>query len=325
MSKGAISKVEVRPISASRRRLNGDVLLKSLVAAAALVVIVLLLALGSELVMHSSLSLSAFGLSFLVGTTWDPVHQIFGALPFIFGTVVTSILALLIGLPIGLGVAIFLSEKAKGRRIFGYTLGTLVELLAAVPSVIYGLWGLFFLSPLLRTYVETPLHSYLGFLPIFASSPFGLDFFTAGVILAIMIIPTVSAVSRDILNSVPNSQREAMYSLGATHWEVIRKAVLPYARSGIFGATILGLGRAVGETMAVTMVIGNAPKITASLFSPGYTLAAVIANEFTEASYPLYTSALVEIGLILFGLALTINMFARLLVWRMTRTTRFRV
>ncbi len=308
-----------------RRRRGGDQILKGLVASAAIAVVILLLALGAELIIHSSLSLITFGPSFLIGTTWDPVHQIFGALPFLFGTILTSILALLIGLPIGLGVAIFLAEKAKGRRMFGYTLGTLVELLAAVPSVIYGLWGLFFLSPILRTYVETPLHNYLGILPIFASAPFGLDFFTAGVILAIMIIPTVSAVSRDILNAVPNSQREAMYSLGGTHWEVIRKAVLPYARSGIFGATILGLGRAVGETMAVTMVIGNTPRITASLFSGGYTLAAVIANEFTEASYPLYTAALVEIGLILFGLALTINLLARLLIWRMTRNTRFRV
>ncbi len=309
----------------ARSRLNGDLILKGLVATAALAVVILLLALGVELVMHSDLSLSKFGLSFLVGTTWDPVHEIFGAAPFIFGTIVTSLIALLIGLPIGLGVAIFLSEKAKGKRVYGYTIGTLVELLAAVPSVIYGLWGLFFLSPLLKTYVEGPLHNYLGFIPVFSGAPFGLDFFTAGVILAIMIIPTVSAVSRDILNAVPNSQREAMYSLGATHWEVIRKAVLPYARSGIFGATILGLGRAVGETMAVTMVIGNEPRITANIFSGGYTLAAVIANEFTEASYPLYVSALVEIGLILFGLALVINFGARLLIWRMTKGTRFRV
>jgi phosphate transport system permease protein len=309
----------------SRHRVKGDLVLKLLVGAAAVAVMVLLIALGVELVMGSSQSLSTFGLSFLFGTTWDPVHEIFGALPFLFGTIMTSLLALVIGLPVGLGVAIFLSEKAKGRRLFAYTLGTLVELLAAVPSVIYGLWGLFFLSPLLKTYVETPLHSTLGFLPIFAGTPFGLDFFTAGIILAIMIIPTISAVSRDILNAVPNSQREAMYSLGATQWEVIRKSVLPYARSGIFGATILGLGRAVGETMAVTMVIGNAPRISASLFSGGYTLAAVIANEFTEATYPLYVSSLVEIGLILFGLALTINLVARFLIWRMTRTTRFRI
>jgi len=275
--------------------------------------------------MGSSLSLTTFGPAFLIGTTWDPVHAIFGALPFIFGTLLTSFLALLIGLPVGLGVAIFLSEKSKGNRILNTSLGTLVELLAAVPSVIYGLWGLFFLSPVLKTYVEIPLHTYLGWVPLFASAPFGLDFFIAGIILAIMIIPTISAVTRDVLNAVPNSQREAMYSLGATHWEVIRKSVLPYARSGIFGATILGLGRAVGETMAVTFVIGNSPRITASLFSGGYTLSAVIANEFAEAADPLYKSALVEIGLILFGVALAINLVARLLIWRMTKATRYRV
>jgi len=306
-------------------RLKGDSLLKSSVAAAALAVVALVVALGYEIYSGSGLSIARFGFSFLGGRVWDPVHEIFGALPFLYGTILTSILALLFGLPISLGVAIFLSEKAKGQTTLKYVIGTLVELLAAVPSVIYGLWGLFFLSPLLRQYVEDPLHAYLGFVPLFSGTPFGLDFFTAGVILATMIIPTVSAVSRDILNAVPNSQREAMYSLGATNWEVIRRTVLPYARSGIFGATILGLGRAVGETMAVTMVIGNTPRITASLFSGGYTLSAVIANEFTEASTPLYLSALVEIGLVLFIVALTINVFARFLVWRITRGTRMRV
>jgi phosphate transport system permease protein len=305
--------------------LKGDSLLKSTVGAAALAIVVLILALAYELYRGSAQSLFQFGFAFLGGRVWDPVHEIFGALPFIYGTILTSLLALLFGLPISLGVAIFLSEKAKSRRTMKYLLGTLVELLAAVPSVIYGFWGLFFLRPLLLKYIETPLHLSLGFVPLFAGTPFGLDFFTAGVILATMIIPTVSAVSRDILNAVPNSQREAMYSLGATNWEVIRRSVLPYARSGIFGATILGLGRAVGETMAVTMVIGNAPRISASLFSGGYTLAAVIANEFTEASFPLYVSALVEIGLILFFLALAINVFARFLVWRITRGTRTRV
>jgi phosphate transport system permease protein len=306
-------------------RLKGDSILKTAVAAAALAVVILIIALGYELYTGSALSIFHFGFAFLPGTTWDPVHEIFGALPFIYGTFLTSLLALLFGLPISLGVAIFLSEKAKGRRTMKYVLGTLVELLAAVPSVIYGLWGLFFLSPLLRQYVETPLNRYLGFIPVFSGTPFGLDFFTAGVILATMIIPTVSAVSRDILNAVPNSQREAMYSLGATNWEVIQKSVLPYARSGIFGATILGLGRAVGETMAVTMVIGNAPRITPSLFSGGYTLSAVIANEFTEAGSPLYLSALVELGLVLFFMALVINVFARFLVWRITRGVRTRV
>ncbi len=304
---------------------KGDALLKAIVGAAALVIVLLILALGYEVYSGSTLSIYHFGFPFLSGSVWDPVHEIFGALPFLYGTVLTSLLALLFGLPISLGVAIFLSEKAKGMKTVKYAVGTLVELLAAVPSVIYGFWGLFFLSPMLRQYVETPLHAYLGFVPLFSGTPFGLDFFTAGVILAIMVIPTISAVSRDILNAVPNSQREAMYSLGATNWEVIRKTVLPYARSGIFGATILGLGRAVGETMAVTMVIGNAPRITPSLFSGGYTLAAVIVNEFTEASTPLYLSALVEMGLVLFFVALAINFFARFLVWRITRGTRMRV
>ncbi|MDG6901213.1 MAG: phosphate ABC transporter permease subunit PstC [Nitrososphaerota archaeon] len=304
---------------------KGDTLLKVTVGAAALLIVLLIIALGYEIYTGSALSIFHFGFSFLTGSVWDPVHEVFGALPFLYGTVLTSLLALLFGLPISLGVAIFLSEKAKGRRTIKYAVGTLVELLAAVPSVIYGFWGLFFLSPMLRQYVETPLHTYLGFVPLFTGTPFGLDFFTAGVILAVMIIPTISAVSRDILNAVPNSQREAMYSLGATNWEVIRKTVLPYARSGIFGATILGLGRAVGETMAVTMVIGNAPRITPSLFSGGYTLAAVIVNEFTEASTPLYLSALVEVGLVLFFVALAINFFARFLVWRITRGTRMRV
>lgn len=305
--------------------LKGDSLLKAVVAVAALAIVALLLALGYELYSGSALSISRSGFPFIFGQVWDPVHQVFGALPFIYGTILTSVLALIFGLPISLGVAIFLSEKAKGRRTMKYLISTLVELLAAVPSVIYGFWGLFFLKPILVQYVEEPLHLNLGFIPLFAGTPFGLDFLSAGVILATMIIPTITAVSRDILNAVPNSQREAMHSLGATQWEVIRKSVLPYARSGIFGATILGLGRAVGETMAVTMVIGNAPRISASLFSGGYTLAAVIANEFTEASSPVYLSALVEIGLILFFLALAINIFARFLVWRITRGTRMRV
>lgn len=321
-SKARLTKTEVRTWNASA---NADSLMKVLVAVAAFTVIAILTAIAFELYLNSLPSISKFGISFIWGTTWDVSTEMFGALPFIFGTFVTSLLALLIGLPISLGVAIFLSEKVKSRRMVTRSIGTLVELLAAVPSVIYGLWGLFFLSPLLRRYVETPLHDYLGFVPLFAGTPFGLDFFTAGVLLAIMIIPTVSAISRDVLNAVPNSQREAMYSLGATHWEVIWKAVLPYARSGIFGATILGLARAVGETMAVTMVIGNEPKITASLFSGGYTLAAVIANQFTEATGQLYISSLIEIGLVLFFMALAINTFARLLIWKMKRGMNIRV
>jgi phosphate transport system permease protein len=298
--------------------LRGDTIVKIALVAAALFVIGLLVALAVELLTGSADSISKFGPGFLTGSTWDPVHEIFGALPFIYGTLLTSAIAILIGLPISLGVAIFISERLSAHRGLGYILGTLVDLLAAVPSVIYGLWGLLILSPFLRDYVEKPLHNSLGFIPLFAGTPFGTSFFTAGVILAIMIIPTMSAVSRDVLNAVPSSQREAMYSLGATDWEVTQKSVLPYARSGIFGAFVLGLGRAVGETMAVTMVIGNIPKITANLFSGGYTLSSLIANELGEAS-GIYRSAIIEIGLILFFVALIINVFARLLLWRMTR------
>ena len=205
-------------------------------------------------------------------------QNVLSALPFIYGTLLTSAIAIIIGFPISLGVAVFISEKLKSHQTFGYALGTVVDLLAAVPSVIYGLWGVFVLIPLLRDYVEVPLHNSLGFIPLFSGNPFGYDFFTAGVLLAIMIIPTMSAVTRDVLSVVPNSQREAMYSLGATDWEVTQKSVLPYARSGIFGAFILGLGRAFGETMAVTMVIGNIPNISTNLFSAGATLSSLIAN-----------------------------------------------
>jgi phosphate transport system permease protein len=306
------------------RALGGDSFLKILLAIFAVIVIVLMLALAIELIDSSSLSLSTFGLSFLWGQSWDATSEIFGALPFIYGTALTSMLALLFGLPVSIGVAIFLTEKIHALPRLGNLIGTLVELLAAVPSVIYGLWALLFLSPLIKKYVEVPLNHYLGFFPLFSGTPFGLDFFTAGLILAIMIIPTVSAISRDVLNAVPNSQREAMYALGATNWEVTRKSILPYARSGIFGATILGLGRAVGETMAVTMVIGNEVKISPSLFSGGYTLASLIANQFFEASGNLFISSIIEIGLVLFVFALIINVFARLLIWRMTKGIHFR-
>jgi phosphate transport system permease protein len=271
--------------------------------------------------MGSAASITKFGPGFLVGSKWDPAHDVFGSLPFIYGTLLTSAIAILIGLPISLGVAIFITEKLNGHRRIGYGLGTLVDLLAAVPSVIYGLWALVVLAPLLQKYVEIPLHSSFGVFPLFAGTPLQTSFFTAGIILAIMVIPTMSAVSRDVLNAVPNSQREAMYSLGATDWEVTQKTVLPYARSGLFGAFVLGLGRAVGETIAVTMVIGNTPKISANLFTGGYTLASLIANQLGE-SQGLFRSAIIEIALILFFVALIINVFARLLLWRATRGSR---
>ena len=304
-----------------RKLLRGDTIATVVLAAAALFVIGLLVALAYELFSGSAASISTFGPGFLLGSTWNPAHEIFGALPFIYGTLVTSAIAILIGLPISIGVAIVISERLKGQLLLGYSLGTLVDLLAAVPSVIYGLWGLIILAPLLRDYVEKPLNKSLGFIPLFGGTPYATSFFTAGVVLAIMIIPTMSAVSRDVLRAVPNSQREAMYSLGATDWEVTQKSVLPYARSGIFGAFVLGLGRAIGETMAVTMVIGNDPKITANLFSGGYSLTSLIANEFGEAT-GLYRSSIIEIALILFFIALLVNVFARLLLWRMSRGTQ---
>ena len=304
---------------------KGDLVLKTSVGAAAVGIVALLIGLGVELTSGSWLSIKTFGLQFITGSTWNSVVDTYNVFPALLGTLTASAIALLLGVPIGLGVAIFLSERARGIRAGATAIGSLVELLAAVPSVIYGLWGLIVLAPFMRDYIEPTLKSVLGIPGLFSGTPIGTDLFTGGVILAIMIIPTISAVSRDILDAVPNSQREAMYSLGATDWEVIRKAVLPYARSGIFGATILGLGRAVGETMAVTFVIGNNINLPKSLLSPGATLTTLIVNQFGNTFDPLSEAALVEVGLVLFVLALVINILARLLVWRMTKSTRFRV
>ena len=314
------------PLKGGRRpRSKGDLVLKSVTGATAVGIIALLFGLGIDLVYGSRLSISTFGLGFLTKATWNSVSDTYGVLGALVGTLVASGLALLLGLPVGLGVAIFLSERARGIKAGATALGSLVELLAAVPSVIYGLWGLVVLVPFMRSYIEPALKTILGFLPIFSGPPNGLDLLTGGVILAVMIIPTITAVSRDVLNAVPNSQREAMYSLGATDWEVVRKAVLPYARSGIFGATILGLGRAVGETMAVAFLIGNNVNLPKSLFSPASTLTTLIVNDFGSAADSLSAAAIVEVGLILFVLALVINILARTLVWRMTSSTKFRI
>jgi phosphate transport system permease protein len=283
-------------------------------------ILLILAAMVVELYLQSKLSMDRFGLGFLWGTTWDPaITQIFSALPVIYGTLVTSLLALLFGVPLSLGTAIVLSEMAPHR--FKSPVSFIVELLAAIPSVIFGLWGIFTLAPFLRDYIYPQLQNTLGFLPIFQGSISGLGVLTGGIILAIMIIPTVSAVSRDVLAAVPESQREAALALGATKWETTR-TVLSYGRSGIIGAIILGLGRAVGETMAITMVIGNRFGMFTSLFGPGYTMAAVIANEFTEATTDLYLSALIEVGLILFLVAMAVNVLARLIVWRSLRMVR---
>ena len=264
--------------------------------------------------MHKILS----GFRFLSGTNWDPVKSEFGALAFVYGTVVSSLIALLIAVPLSLGIAIFLVEQAP--RQLARPLAFVVELLAAIPSVVYGLWGIFVLAPFLRVHVEPPLQRWFGWLPLFTGSITGIGLLTGGIILAIMVTPIISAVVRDVLTAVPGSQREAALALGATRWETTR-VVLVNGAPGIAGAVILGLGRAIGETMAVTMVIGNRPQISASLFEPSYTIASVLANEFTEATQDLYLSSLVELGLILFFVTFVVNAIARILVWNVTRKT----
>ncbi len=265
---------------------------------------------------HALPAIQKFGWRFLFTSTWDPVKEVFGALPFIYGTIVSSALALLIAVPVSLGIAIYLAELAPVWM--REPLSFLIELLAAIPSVVYGLWGIFVLAPFLRQDVQPFLAKYFGFLPLFQGSFYGVGMFTAGIILSIMIIPTISSVSREVFLAVPFNQREAALALGATRWETIRLGVLKYARPGVLGAVILGLGRALGETMAVTMLIGNRPEISASLFAPSYTMASVIANEFTEATSNLYVSALIEIGLILFFLTLILNIAARALIWQVS-------
>ncbi|HEV8244269.1 MAG TPA: phosphate ABC transporter permease subunit PstC [Polyangiaceae bacterium] len=295
----------------------GDWLFRRLTAGFALLVIALIAAMALEMTRASALSLREFGLGFVTSGLWDPVRQIFGALPFIYGTVVSSLLALVIAVPVSMGIAIYLSELAPApvRSV----LGPLVELLAAVPSVVYGLWGVFALVPWLRESVEPMLGKTLGFLPLFQGPHQGFGLLAGGIVLAIMILPTISSVSREVLRAVPLSLREGALALGATRWETVRTAVLPFARSGLVGAIILGLGRALGETMAITMVIGNRTDISASLFAPSYTMASVIANEFTEATEDLYLSSLAEIGLLLFVVTVLLNVVARLLVWRVGR------
>jgi phosphate transport system permease protein len=269
-----------------------------------------------EMATNSKLPFEKFGFGFLTQSIWDPVAQRFGALPFIYGTVVSSIIALLISVPVSLGVAIFLVEKAP--RGVASPIMFMVQLLAAIPSVVYGLWGIFVLAPMLRNHVYPTLQSTLGFLPLFRGSQNGLGLLTAGLILSIMVVPIITAITADVLRAVPGTQREAALALGSTKWEATL-IVLQNAKSGISGAIILGLGRAIGETMAVTMVIGNRPEISASLFDPSFTIASAIANEFTEATSEIYLQSLIALGLILFIVTFIINMLARVLVWSVTR------
>ncbi len=275
------------------------------------------------LVIHSKLSLVQFGWKFFTRQAWDPVSGDFGALPFIYGTLATSLLALCMAVPLALGVAIFITELCP--RPLRAPISFLTELLAAIPSVVYGLWAVFVLVPLMRDVIGPFLVKTLGWTGFFEGANFGVGLLTASMILAIMILPIISSLTRDIMNAVPNSQREAVLALGATRWEMIRIGVLRNSRIGIVGAVMLGLGRALGETMAVTMVIGNHPDISKSLFAPGYTLASVIANEFSEATGDLYLSALIEIGLALFLVTIVVNAIARLMVWAVTRNAPARV
>jgi phosphate transport system permease protein len=297
---------------------TGDAVFRVLMLLVALLMVGIVVAMVIALASDSMLAVKQFGFRFLISQRWDPIKGEFGALPFVYGTVMSSLIALLISVPFSLGIAIFLVEQAP--RYIARPVGFLVELLAAIPSVVYGLWGIFVLAPFLRQYVEPALAKALGWLPLFRGTITGIGLLTGGIILAIMVTPIISAVVRDVLAAVPGSQREAALALGATKWEMIR-VVLVNGAPGIAGAVILGLGRALGETMAVTMVIGNRPEISASLFEPSYTIASAIANEFTEATGDLYLSALVELGLILFLVTFIVNGIARLLVWNVTRRT----
>ena len=297
---------------------TGDAVFRVLMLLVALLMVGIVVAMVIALASDSMLSIRQFGFGFLKSQRWDPVKGEFGALPFIYGTVASSFIALLISVPFSLGIAIFLVEQAP--QSFSRPIGFLVELLAAIPSVVYGTWGIFVLAPFLRNHIMPGLASAFGWLPLFRGTITGIGLLTGGIILAIMVTPIISAVVRDVLAAVPGSQREAALALGATKWEMIR-VVLVNGAPGIAGAVILGLGRALGETMAVTMVIGNRPQISLSLFEPSYTIASAIANEFTEATGDLYLSSLVELGLILFLVTFVVNGLARVLVWNVTRKT----
>ena len=308
--------VDSKPLLGSSGGESTDRVFQGAITACGLAVLGVLGLIVYELVVRSRLSWHAFGFNFFTASDWDPVGEKFGALPFIYGTLVSSLVALIIAVPLSIGVAVFTTEMCP-KRLRG-PLSFFVELLAAIPSVIYGLWGIFVLVPLLSEHVQPFLANTFGWTGLFSGPPYGIGMLAAGVILAIMIVPIVSSIAREVLQVVPQHQREGVLALGATRWEMIRVGVLRNARAGIVGGIILGLGRALGETMAVTMVIGNRPEISKSLFAPGYTMASVLANEFSEATGDVYLSALVEIGLALFLVTIIVNALARLLVWTVT-------
>jgi phosphate transport system permease protein len=303
----------------------GDRIYSWLITAFALFIPILLAFIALEVGVAAWPALRRFGFAFLTSSTWDPVAEVFGAASAIYGTLVSSAIALLLATPLALGVAIFLSEFAP--RWLRQPVGFLVDLLAAIPSIVYGLWAIFVLIPLLRVWIVPFFKDTLrlGSTPLFAGPAYGQSMLAAGIILAIMVLPYISSVSREVLLAVPRSQREAALALGATKWETIRGAVIPYAKSGIVGGIILGLGRALGETMAVTLVIGNRHDISASLLAPGYTMASLIANEFTEASKDIHLSALMAVGFVLFAITVIVNAIARWLVWQVSRGASGRV
>lgn len=319
-----VAATNVTSATAQRRPLletpSGEVpdrIFKWAITGCGLAVLGVLVLIVCELIWRSSLSWHAFGFRFFAASDWDPVNEKFGALPFIYGTLVSSLVALVIAVPLAVGVAVFTTEMCP-KALRG-PLSFFVELLAAIPSIIYGLWGLFILVPLLSEHVQPFLAQTLGWTGLFSGPNYGLSMFAAGIILAIMIVPIISSITREVLMVVPQQQREGVLALGATRWEMIRVGVLRNARAGIVGGIILGLGRALGETMAVTMVIGNRPEISKSLFAPGYTMASVLANEFSEATGDTHLSALIEIGLGLFLVTILVNALAQLLVWTVTR------
>src|SRR5712691_9673480 len=296
---------------------RSDRLYRTMLTGFALALPALILVILGVLLVSALPAVRRFGPSFLWTSTWDPVAEVYGAAPMIFGTLASSLLALPLAVPLALGVAIYLSEFAP--KWLRQPVAFLVELLAAIPSVVYGVWGIYVLIPFLRSYVVPPLRAVLGWTPFLQGVFYGNSLLAGGVILAIMIVPYIAAVSREVLLAVPASQREAALAMGATRWEAVRSAVLPYGRTGLIGAVILGLGRALGETMAVTMLIGNRHDIGVSLLQPAYTMAAAIANEFSEATTNMYHSALFEVGLVLFVVTVVVNAIARILIWRVAR------
>lgn len=297
--------------------IKGDSLFRGFTLAMACSIIGILALMTFEMVTESLPAFTKFGSGFIASSTWDAVQEEFGALPFLYGSVVSSILAIALATPLSVGTALFITELAP--RKLGAMTASLVELLAAIPSVIYGLWGVMVMTPWLQQTVQPFLIKHFGFLPFFQGAPYGVSMLAAVFILMIMIVPIITSITKEVLLAVPVSQKEAAIALGATRWEMIRMAVLPYGKSGILGAVILGLGRAIGETMAVTMVIGNTPKISLSLLSPAYTMPSVIANEFAETTTEMHASALMEIGLILLVVTLIINIMARMLLWSVSR------